>query len=169
MAQPINGGADEDKSLKEEREMMKKKSHLISLLFVTLLLAVLGACEVRRSNNGDLDGFWHLEQIDTLATGGSLDLREELRFWSFQVHLMQVADYQTGGQFVMYFDHSDGKLRAYDMRYDNRESADPILEDVSLVAPFGINSLHETFNVESLSGSRMVLSTDSLRLHLRKF
>lgn len=146
-----------------------KPLHLLLPLVFAALLPLLGGCEVRVSNNGDLDGFWHMEKVDTIATGGTLDLSQERRFWAFQVNLMTVSNLQMGSTYVMYFDHSGGTLRAYNMHYNNRTEGDPPLEEVTEVNQFGLNALDETFQVESLSGSRMVLATDRLRLHFRKF
>lgn len=36
--------------------------------------ALLNSCEVDSSDNGDLDGFWHLESVDTLATGADVTI-----------------------------------------------------------------------------------------------
>ena len=38
------------------------------------LAAGMQSCEIETSHNGDLDGFWHLTGVDTLATGGKRDL-----------------------------------------------------------------------------------------------
>ena len=40
------------------------------LLMLMLCSALLNSCEVDSSDNGDLDGFWHLESIDTSAPCG---------------------------------------------------------------------------------------------------
>lgn len=45
---------------------MKK---IIGVLSLAVMMLTLSSCEVETSQNGDLDGFWHLEQVDTLATG----------------------------------------------------------------------------------------------------
>jgi hypothetical protein len=47
---------------------MKK---IIGVLSLAVMMLTLSSCEVETSQNGDLDGFWHLEQVDTLATGGA--------------------------------------------------------------------------------------------------
>lgn len=137
-------------------------------LLIFPLLSLLAACSLETSDNGDLDGQWHIEQIDTTSTSGSLDLSGQRRFWAFQTDLMTTTDYDKGGLYVMRFSHSGKTLRVYDIHIDNRMEGDPAVEDASLMAPFGINSLDETFQVESLSGTRMVVSTDQLRIRLRK-
>ena len=50
------------------------RKHLILMLVGMLVLCFQSACTLETSDNGDLDGYWHLEQVDTLATGGKLNL-----------------------------------------------------------------------------------------------
>ena len=45
-----------------EKEIMKR------LIFVLTICMALVACDIETSGNGDLDGFWQLRQVDTLAT-----------------------------------------------------------------------------------------------------
>ena len=79
------------------------------ILFVAVLPFV--ACELETSDNGDLDGFWHLVRIDTLATQGTCDMKQERIFWSFQKDLLKVDD-KTGGNssILLRFNHSGGNL-----------------------------------------------------------
>ena len=55
--------------------MKKNISKYIAI--ATLALGTLTACEIESHDNGKIDGFWHLEHIDTLATGGTLDVSNE--------------------------------------------------------------------------------------------
>ena len=48
---------------------MKRMIYLIAAISL-----VLSSCTLETSDNGDFDGFWHLERVDTLATGNYLDL-----------------------------------------------------------------------------------------------
>ena len=43
------------------------------------------------------------------------------------------------------------------------------MEDVKVLAPYGINSLEETFAVEAIDGKKMILRSETLRLNLKKF
>lgn len=56
------------------------RKHLILMLVGMLVLCFQSACTIEMSDNGDLDGYWHLEQVDTLATGGKLNLSKERVF-----------------------------------------------------------------------------------------
>jgi hypothetical protein len=59
---------------------MKK---IIGVLSLAVMMLTLSSCEVETSQNGDLDGFWHLEQVDTLATGGTCNFADKRVFWVF--------------------------------------------------------------------------------------
>ena len=52
------------------------------------LLPFVSSCTIENYDDGGLDGFWHLEQVDTLSTGGSNDLSSVKRFWGFQGKLL---------------------------------------------------------------------------------
>ena len=66
---------------------MKK---IIGILFFAVLVFTLSSCEIETSQNGDLDGFWHLEQVDTLATGGTCSFADKRIFWGCQRYIVQV-------------------------------------------------------------------------------
>ena len=60
----------------------------ISILCIVpvLLLMSLTSCEIETSENGDLDGYWHLEQVDTLATGGVCIIEINVYFGEFSTN-----------------------------------------------------------------------------------
>ena len=150
---------------------MKKLKYIFVVLPAFLLLSLaFTSCELETSDNGKLDGFWHLERVDTLATGKSCDLSGQLLFWSVQMKLLNVSDknYKLRSAFFR-FEHANGTLRLYEPHEDDRMNADPAIEDISLIAPFGVNSLDEKYSVECLTGSEMVLRTEKLRLVFKRF
>ena len=143
----------------------------ISALFCLWLLTACGLVELHSSKNGDLDGFWHLETIDSLATGNTCDLREERRFWMFQGTIFQLycPELHGGQRFVSQFSNDNGQITIWKVLYDRREEGDPVVENVEILQPFGINKIEgEVFRVEELSGSKMTLSTETLRLSFKK-
>lgn len=148
---------------------MKKRHILYKVTAAVWLTISFPSCEIETSNNGKLDGYWHLNSVDTLSTGGTLDLSEETRFWAIQTDLLNVVDRGgTAGNFMFRFEHKDGKLRLYDPHKNAKLEGDPAVESADSLNPFGVNALDETFNVETLSNSRMILSTDTLCLHFNK-
>ena len=40
----------------------------------------VASCELERDHNGDLAGYWHLERVDTLQTGGVKDMSRDRVF-----------------------------------------------------------------------------------------
>lgn len=137
---------------------------------LALLLAMFTACDFETSDNGKLDGFWHLERVDTIATGGSCDLSDELLFWSVQMKILNLSDRNYVLNSVnMSFRHEADTLRVFSPLFDDRMNGDPVVTNPAVLAPFGINMLDEKFRVESLTGSRMVLQTDALRLVFKRF
>ena len=150
---------------------MKRMRYIfVALAALFTVSLALTSCELETSDNGKLDGFWHLERVDTLATGHSCDLSGQLLFWSVQMKLLSVTDrnYRLHSAFFR-FEHTDAQLRLYEPRTDDRMNDDPLIEDVTAIAPFGVNSLDEKFAVEKLTNGEMVLRTDRLRLVFRKF
>lgn len=135
------------------------------------VLATLGfgSCTTYGSDNGTLDGFWYLQQIDTLSTGSQTDVHERRIFWSYIGSLMQTET--TGGaQYIYRFDHSNTQLRVYDP-YENIHASDQKVtaDSLDMLRPMGINALDETFSVEVLNEDEMVLRGTMLRLHFIKY
>ena len=129
------------------------------------------SCELETSNNGDLDGFWHMVQVDTLQTGGVKDASEDLIFWSFQLNLLELSDHSYSNPIYMArFNHDSGQLKVTKpCLYDRYEGNKMVTEEnLEVISPYGLNALEETFRVEELSGSRMTLSNGTLRLYFKK-
>lgn len=146
-------------------------SHFLIFSISQLLIFSFASCEIETSHNGNLDGFWHLVEVDTLQTGGVKDTSEDLLFWSFQVNLLELSDHTNLGLIYMArFDHSDGQLKVTKPCRYNRTDGNEMLteENVKAIAPYGLNALEETFVVEKLSSSRMTLRNGTLRLHFKK-
>lgn len=135
------------------------------LLYLFVMCIALGACEFHSSENGDLDGFWQMTQIDTLETSSETDVREDLLFYSFYVHLMTAETPSYTAYFR--FEKSGDSLILYSPTDGGR--TDNAITDVSKLQPMGINRLREGFLIEGLSGSKMILKSQELRLHFRKY
>lgn len=132
-------------------------------------IALLASCELESSNNGDFDGYWHMQHVDTLATGGQFDLSDSLRFWAVQMSLLSLTDKSgNAGDYLLRFSYDSDTLRLYDPHHNNRMEGDPALDDATLLAPYGINAVDEVFLIERLKGSVMILKGDSLRLTFNK-
>lgn len=139
------------------------------ILYIFATLLVFFSCDLETSKNGDLDGFWHLERVDTLSTSGSLDLSQEKLFWAFQKDLLQLRGDQQ--EFYLRFNHHDNHLDLSNPRLKDREKDDPAISSSTmyLILPYGINEEQEYFQVVTLSSDDMVLRNQYLQLWFRKF
>lgn len=148
--------------------MNKRFKILFSLITILFALASCGDL-LEHSQNGELDGYWKLTTIDTLATGGQKSVSEQSLFMAVQGKIMMLNDRNNGDEYVFQFNHADGHLKIFDARQSNRGKGDPLLTDPEGLRPFGFNNLEEDFTVEKLTGGKLVLNDGTLRLHFVKF
>ena len=126
-----------------------KQQIIKSLLAALATPFLLASCNVETSDNGPLDGFWHLERIDTLATGGTTDYSSGYVFWGVQ---------------KIYLDHG------HEDNPNHEQGGDIPVEAIdNNLRQLGINALPEHFKKEALNANRMILSTEKLRLKFKKF
>ncbi len=143
------------------------KKYIYSLL---LLLFLMSSCEIEHSNNGKLDGFWHLESIDTLSTGGHTDLSKYRLFWSVQGDLMAFNDYSYKLlPCILQFQYAKDNLTLHHILISDRSKGDIVIKDTKQIKYYGVNSLNESFKIESLNAFDMQLSTKKLRLSFKRF
>lgn len=138
----------------------------IRYVLIVFLIGVFASCEVHTSNNGDLDGYWQMVQMDSVVSGKVTNMKGSGIFYAVYVHLLQVQG--AGTQVSFRFKHSGDSLELYSPYADYGQNDQPV-EDVSVIRPYGINHLHEVFHVDALSSSKMILSTQEVRLYFRKY
>lgn len=153
------------------------KRNVFFLLFVLLALV---SCDIETSDNGKLDGFWHLERVDTLATGNFSDFSRRRIFWGTQLRLISTSDIDSDsfGKFYLLFEQTADSLhikKVYENHWHEDNSQEDVGGDIPVVAVndsvrhFGINAIPEGFAKERLDGSHMVLRSKTLRLTFRRF
>lgn len=155
---------------------MKHIIPVITFLFVTSLVA---CSNFETSGNGAFDGFWQLEQVDTLSTGGTTDMHDRLVFWAVQHHLIELCDRHEdtlalGPVNASVFYHF--KRTADSLHFladplpvtDNRFWADPYAT-LDQVRFYGFTRFDEAFLVIQMDDDRMTLQSQTLRLHFRKY
>ena len=149
---------------------MNKITHYISVLFVAILLSSLAACQIESPHNDKLDGYWHIEQIDTIATGGHADMREARITWSIQAHLLQIRNYDSDERqiYVFHFNSDGQTLQLTDAYFDDRTIGDSIITDYSQIQPYGVNTIPVVYTIESINRERMVLNDGTIRISFRK-
>lgn len=146
---------------------MRHSIYLLVAMIATL--SATASCNVETSNNGKLDGFWHLVQVDTLATGGVNDLSEYKFFWSVQRNLIDASDHLGGNRELLFtFVHTGDSLILSNPCFPVWDGDDTPIDNLEPLRPFGINSLDQKFLIESMSGGKMILRDDSVRLGFRK-
>ena len=150
---------------------------LLATLATTLMLA---SCNVETSDNGPLDGFWHLERVDTLATGGTTDYSSGYVFWGVQKDLIYIKDSSNSsvGAYYLRFNQTQDGLHITKIYLDHghednpnhEQGGDIPVEAIDINLRFlGLNALPEHFKKEAINGNCMILSTEKLRLKFKKF
>ena len=150
---------------------------LLKTIIATLAIVSLASCEIETSDNGDFDGFWHLERVDTLATGGTCDLSKKRVFWGVQYKLISVYDTDKEGTFGYYLRFTQTRDKIVTKSpYKNiwyqdngQDGGDIPVDDPTQLAPYGINNLEEEFVKEKLNGGQMILRSKTLRLKFKRF
>ena len=155
----------------KHRPYRQTLKNIIGSIAAVCVAAIPSACELEASHNGKLDGMWHLERVDTLATGGVNDLSRKKLFWSFQGKLLQLDDKErlTEG-FYMRFNHTaDGILVLSEPYLNERTKGDEKIDSAERLAPYAVNATEEQFAVEQLTNSSMTLKSETLRIRFTKF
>lgn len=142
------------------------KHNIIYILAFIIASLSFQACELETSNNGDLDGNWQLMQIDTIATGGSCNVKELQMFYSVQMRLLCLKTYNANvkSNIFFHFEHTDDSLKLVSANSDGH-----ITYSTESLRPYGINKEQESFKIMLLNSERMQLRSDSLLLTFRKF
>lgn len=150
-----------------EKEIMKR------LIFVLTICMALVACDIETSGNGDLDGFWQLRQVDTLATEGTKDMRQSMIYWAVQNRLIEVRllenEESNGTGYLFHFDRTDDQLNLSVPYLHLRDEPDEEVIDLEVMRPFGFDALQQSFAIKCLDNDKMILETQYLRLHFRKY
>ena len=134
-----------------------------------LTVAAISSCTLESSNAGAFDGMWHLTAVDTLSTGGTKDMEEEMIFWSFENKLMEADDKSGTHQSVLLrFNDNDGKLTLSNPYAYDRTNGDKLITDSTMLMPFGINKLQEEFQILRNKGGRLELQSATLKLSFKR-
>ncbi len=140
-----------------------------ALCAAILVATMLCSCTLESANGGDFDGMWHLTSIDTLATGGTRDMSKEMIFWSFENKLMEADDKSGGNQSILFrFSYANGSLTLSSPYAYDRNNGDRALTDSTLLLPFGINKIEESFQILQNKGSRLKLQSATLKLSFKR-
>ena len=147
---------------------MRKQIYTI----MTLFALVLTSCESYLVN-GDLDGFWQVKSIEDKQTGDITRCKGHI-YYSFQRELVLVSytspetpTGQSKENYIAYFTHENDSIYMTDFRiYLDRNGKQAPLSELE---KFGLYELYNTFAVEELNRSSLVLSSEKTRISLKKY
>ncbi len=156
--------------------MNKKNRGVLCVALATVCMA-FSSCELEKSKNGDLDGFWHLESVDTLATRKTADLSNLHIFWGIEHKLIAVRETDKGKErFYFRFEQTSDslKLTKVYVNHGHQDNGDdggdiPLNEVTEDLRYYGVNAIPEGYQKEALDGSKMILKSKTLRLKFKKF
>ena len=148
--------------------------HAMMVAFVAISMFAFSSCELESSDNGKLDGFWHLESIDSLENGKTVDMSKLHVFWGIEHKLIAATQYDnnTERMFFRFEQTSDSlKITQAFINHGHQDNGGdiPLTEVTNDLRYYGINNLPEGFAKEALSGSKMILRSKTLRLRFKKF
>lgn len=149
------------------------KTSLTRFFLIISVISLMTACHMESSENGHLDGFWHLVRVDTLTTegiiGGTSDLHQDYFFWAFQFQLLSVRNTQKSPEeyFLRFQRQGDELVLSHPFQYVLQGKDAPV-ENIDLLRPFGINDQEERFRIVHLSSRRMTLKNHFLVLTMQK-
>ena len=145
------------------------KTSLTRFFLIISVISLMTACHMESSDNGHLDGFWHLVRVDTLSTGGTSDLHQDYFFWAFQFQLLSVRNTQKSPEeYFLRFQRQGDELVLSDPFQYVLQGKDAPVENIDLLRPFGINDQEERFRIVHLSSRRMTLKNNFLVLTMQK-
>lgn len=148
--------------------------HAMMVAFVAISMFAFSSCELESSDNGKLDGFWHLESIDSLENGKTVDMSKLHVFWGIEYKLIAATQYDnnTERMFFRFEQTSDSlKITQAFINHGHQDNGGdiPLTEVTNDLRYYGINNLPEGFAKEALCGSKMILRSKTLRLKFKKF
>ena len=150
------------------------KTSLTRFFLIISVISLMTACHMESSENGHLDGFWHLVRVDTLSTDtlsivGTSDLSQDYFFWAFQFQLLSVRNTQKSPEeYFLRFQRQGDELVLSDPFQYVLQGKDAPVENIDLLRPFGINDQEERFRIVHLSSRRMTLKNNFLVLTMQK-
>lgn len=147
------------------------------VLAIILSMALLSSCTLESSDNGDLDGFWHLESIDSLQSGKTVDVSNQKIFWGVEYKMIAARkENKVGESFYFRFEQTSDSLKitkVYIDHWHQDQGVDggdiPLGVVTDNLRLYGVNAIPEGFAKEALSGSKMILRSKTVRLNFRKF
>ena len=144
---------------------MENMRNYILLLVVFLFVG----CDIEYSDNGDFDGRWHITSMKT-DEGSVEDKSLQAYFWCVDTKLLQLRN--TDGKattMLCRFKMKSDSLFITEVHYHNTGNGDALISDTSLVYPYGLTQIPDTFRIISLSSDDMTLKSKHKTLTFEKY
>lgn len=138
------------------------------IIFLLTIILSLSSCSVEMTNNGDLDGFWQMYEMQ-IDGGETKDIRNASIVMGVNFNLMSLREHGNNDCIYCRFSNDGTYLRIYDFRVGKHDITDILVEDPSTLNVFGIFSLDEKFKIETMTSSSMILRSERALLKLRKY
>lgn len=137
-----------------------------------LIIVLISSCE-NYQIHGDLDGFWQVSTIEKKETGDIIHCNGDT-YYSFQRELVlvsyaspEIPTGQSKENYIAYFTHENDSIYMTDFRiYLDRNGKQAQLSELE---KFGLYELYNSFAVEELNRSSLVLSSEKTRIFLKKY
>ena len=101
---------------------MKKLSYIL----IALLAMTMASCEINSSDNGDLDNWWYLRQVENINENDNVNVEDYVAkkvFWGYIGKLMQTQG-DGAGTYLYRFEHKGNTLRVYSPHKNNSKSSE---------------------------------------------
>ena len=139
---------------------MKKLSLILSIALV------LASCDIDKVYiNGDLDGMWQLQQIESADTL----IKPQGVYYSFQRHMAQVSKHyeeEIPLRFIANLDYSGKEISIYGMRRFLEEEKLPTKEELKILY---LPSDSITFKILTIGKENLIISCKDCTYSLRRW
>ena len=143
------------------------------LLFINILILISSlfyCCEIETYDNGGIDGYWKLSEIDSISNGKELNLSDKSIFWAIQAKFIVVQNNNKDtDKIYLRFDYSGDSLTTHSPMFYDKLNGNIKINDISELKEYGINKLEESFFIENMTNKNLILKSDIVYLKFKKF
>lgn len=150
------------------------KKFMRGLTLTTLmLLGCLGltSCDLGDGIEVELDGYWHLYQVDTLATGGRYMMERQTVFWSIEDNILEtkILPYKM---IFFRFEHEGDDLRLFapmGSKDPTASNMDYPINDPTRLYDYGVHSLDAKFKIKKHTRKQLWIEDQMLQLYFERY
>ena len=148
------------------------KKHIYRIILLLFAVMTISSCESYLIHD-ELDGFWQATSIEDKESGEMRHCNGDI-YYSFQRDLVLITYVsptipvgKMKESYIAYFAYDNDSIAMTDFRiyYDNNGAQAPLAE----LEKFGLYETFNTFFVEKLSNSSLILNSKGSRIVLKKY